>query len=57
LQHNLRRATEFRGDVPILDQLKNNGTPIPANDIWIAAVAFQQGMQVYTKDQPFIKIN
>lgn len=40
----------------ILDQLKNNGTPIPTNDIWIAAVAFQQGMPIYTKDQHFNKI-
>ena len=40
----------------ILDQLKNNGTPIPTNDIWIAAVAFQHGMPVYTKDQHFNKI-
>ena len=41
----------------ILDQLKNNGTPIPTNDIWIAAVAFQQGMPIYTKDRHFNKIN
>ncbi len=40
----------------ILDQLKNNGTPIPTNDIWIAAVAFQHGMPIYTKDQHFNKI-
>ena len=40
----------------ILDQLKNNGTPIPTNDIWIAAVAFQNGMPIYTKDQHFNKI-
>jgi tRNA(fMet)-specific endonuclease VapC len=40
----------------ILDQLKNNGTPIPTNDIWNAAVAFQQGMPIYTKDQHFNKI-
>ena len=40
----------------ILDQLKNNGTPIPTNDIWIAAVAFQQGMVIYTKDKHFINI-
>ena len=40
----------------ILDQLKNDGTPIPTNDIWIAAVAFQQGMPIYTKDQHFTKI-
>jgi tRNA(fMet)-specific endonuclease VapC len=40
----------------ILDQLKSNGTPIPTNDIWIAAVAFQQSMPIYTKDQHFTKI-
>ncbi|NOS75026.1 MAG: PIN domain-containing protein [Methyloglobulus sp.] len=40
----------------ILDQLKNNGTLIPTNDIWIAAVAFQHGMTMYTKDQHFNKI-
>jgi tRNA(fMet)-specific endonuclease VapC len=40
----------------ILNQLKINGTPIPSNDIWIAAVAFQQGMPIYTKDQHFNKI-
>jgi tRNA(fMet)-specific endonuclease VapC len=40
----------------ILDQLKSNGTPIPTNDIWIAAVAFQQGMPIYTKDQHFNRI-
>lgn len=40
----------------ILDQLKSNGTPIPTNDIWIAAVAFQQGMPIYTKDKHFSHI-
>jgi tRNA(fMet)-specific endonuclease VapC len=40
----------------ILDQLKNDGTPIPTNDIWIAAVAFQHGMPIYTKDKHFTKI-
>lgn len=40
----------------ILDQLRSNGTPIPTNDIWIAAVAFQHGLPVYTKDQHFSKI-
>lgn len=41
----------------ILNQLKNNGTPIPTNDIWIAAIAFQQGMPLYTKGKHFNKIN
>ena len=34
-------------------QLKKNGTPIPTNDIWIAAVTFQQGLQLYTLDSHF----
>ena len=37
----------------ILDQLKKQGTPIPTNDIWIAATALQQGLSVYTFDQHF----
>lgn len=37
----------------ILNQLKQKGTPIPTNDIWIAAVAFQHGLPLYTMDQHF----
>lgn len=37
----------------ILNQLKKKGTPIPTNDIWIAAVAFQQGLPLYTLDSHF----
>jgi tRNA(fMet)-specific endonuclease VapC len=37
----------------ILNNLKAAGTPIPTNDIWIAAVAFQHGYSVYTKDKHF----
>jgi predicted nucleic acid-binding protein len=40
----------------ILNQLKKNGTPIPTNDIWIAAVALQQGLQLYTLDKHFCNI-
>ena len=40
----------------ILNQLKNQGTPIPTNDIWIAAVAFQHGLELYTLDNHFQKI-
>ncbi|NCO52172.1 MAG: type II toxin-antitoxin system VapC family toxin [Deltaproteobacteria bacterium] len=32
----------------ILNQLRQNGTPIPTNDIWIAATAFQHGLPLYT---------
>lgn len=40
----------------ILNQLKRNGTPIPTNDIWIAATAFQYGLQLYTADKHFSNI-
>ena len=36
-----------------LNQLKKQGTPIPTNDIWIAATALQHGLPVYTFDQHF----
>jgi len=34
----------------IAAQLARNGTPIPQNDIWIAAVAIQCGLPVATAD-------
>jgi len=37
----------------ILNQLKKDGTPIPTNDIWIAASAFQHGLQLYSFDKHF----
>jgi tRNA(fMet)-specific endonuclease VapC len=37
----------------ILNNLKAAGTPIPTNDIWIAAVAFQHGYKLYTKERHF----
>ena len=40
----------------ILSQLKKDGTPIPTNDIWIGAVALQNGLKLFTKDQHFQRI-
>ena len=37
----------------ILNNLKAAGTPIPTNDIWIAAVAFQYGYKIFSKDKHF----
>ena len=37
----------------ILNNLKVAGTPVPTNDIWIAAVAFQHGYKIFTKDKHF----
>ena len=33
--------------------LKSKGTPIPENDLWIAAVAWENGLTVVTRDDHF----
>ncbi len=38
-------------------QLKRQGTPIPANDIWIAAQTMELGAELITSDLHFEKIN
>lgn len=40
----------------ILDGLWTAGTPIPTNDIWIAASAMQYGLKVVTTDAHFLKV-
>ena len=40
----------------IFRNLRAKGTPIPTNDMWIAACAFQQGAPVYTLDAHFRQI-
>ena len=40
----------------VLNQLKRQGTPIPTNDIWIGAIALQQGLPLYTCDKHFSHI-
>ncbi|MBU4524372.1 MAG: type II toxin-antitoxin system VapC family toxin [Desulfomicrobium sp.] len=40
----------------VLDQLRRSGTPIPTNDVWIAAAAFQHGLPLFTRDSHFSKI-
>jgi tRNA(fMet)-specific endonuclease VapC len=40
----------------VLHQLKEQRTPIPSNDIWIAAIAFQHGLALYTFDKHFSHI-
>ena len=37
----------------ILIRLKTQGPPIPTNDIWIAAAAFQHGLKLFTRDRHF----
>lgn len=40
----------------ILESLWRAGTPIPTNDIWIAASAMQYGLAVITTDAHFLKV-
>ena|SRR5665647_543507 len=49
---NIDDSTAERYSI-ILDYLKKSGTPIPTNDIWIAASAMQYGLVLLTSDQHF----
>jgi tRNA(fMet)-specific endonuclease VapC len=40
----------------IAQQLKSNGTPMPTNDIWIAAQTMEHGAELITCDNHFDKI-
>jgi tRNA(fMet)-specific endonuclease VapC len=40
----------------IAAKLRQQGTPIPTNDIWIAAQAMEQGAELITSDRHFEKI-
>jgi tRNA(fMet)-specific endonuclease VapC len=36
--------------------LRQHGTPIPNNDLWIAASAMQHGLKILTADRHFLKV-
>ena len=40
----------------IINYLRKNGTPIPTNDIWIAASAMEYGLKVITTDKHYLNI-
>ena len=40
----------------VFNQLKSKGTPIPTNDIWIAASAMQHGLTLASFDNHFMQI-
>ena len=44
-------TSEFYAE--ILNNLREIGKPVPTNDIWIAAIAFQNGLKLFTKDIHF----
>jgi predicted nucleic acid-binding protein len=37
--------------------MRSAGTPIPTNDVWIAANAMQHGLRVAATDQHFRKVS
>jgi tRNA(fMet)-specific endonuclease VapC len=37
-------------------QLRSQGTPIPTNDIWIAALTIQHGLFLYSRDKHFDRL-
>lgn len=41
----------------ILNSLWQAGTPIPTNDIWIAASAMEHGLQILTTDEHFRRVS
>jgi tRNA(fMet)-specific endonuclease VapC len=42
-----------RSYAKLCDQLKRAGTPIPSNDLWIAALALQHGLPIVSRDRHF----
>ena len=49
--HADENTAEFYAE--ILYSLRKIGKPVPTNDIWIASVAFQNGLKLFTKDAHF----
>jgi tRNA(fMet)-specific endonuclease VapC len=70
-RENLRKAEEFLAANTVLacdldtarhfgrlkEHLRKKGTPIPINDLWIAATAVQYGLSLATRDAHFQHID
>jgi predicted nucleic acid-binding protein len=41
----------------IRDALKRAGTPIPSNDLWIAALALRHGLPIVSRDAHFERVH
>jgi tRNA(fMet)-specific endonuclease VapC len=59
----LERAEVLSPNLPTLPiyadirlELKKAGTPIPANDVWIAALVRQHGMPILSRDEHFDRV-
>ena len=71
IEHNLRQIDMLKTTYPLLfpdeltakayghikSQLRKNGTPIPENDIWIAAIAFRNDLTIITRDKHFFNVD
>jgi predicted nucleic acid-binding protein len=44
-------TTKYYADIRV--ELKESGTPIPVNDVWIAALSRQHGLPVLSRDRHF----
>jgi tRNA(fMet)-specific endonuclease VapC len=53
---NMNKITSDRYS-RIATQLKQKGTPIPSNDIWIAAQTMETGAELVTLDSHFEKVS
>lgn len=47
-------TTRVYGEV--LAGLRRAGTPIPTNNVWIAAICIQNGIPIFSRDQHFDKV-
>lgn len=64
LDELVRRSTTLAADAEtarvyanVRHRLKTEGTPVPENDIWIAAVCLQHGLTLLTLDRHFDRID
>jgi len=42
--------------LPLYRQLRQQGTPVPTNDLWIAALVTEHGARLCTRDAHFEKL-
>jgi len=47
-------TTHFYAQVMV--DLRKRGTPIPSNDLWIAALVIQNGLTLFTRDRHFANV-
>ena len=47
-------TADFYAD--LLEMLRRRGTPIPTNDIWIGAIALQNGLKLFSNDKHFDQV-